>query len=757
MRLASVLLGSLMMISCSKPPSGGIMLAMRTDLRVPLGVAVVGVYILRVENGKSSLVSSSEVQAEYTENGEKRVRLPGTLAVESDGNPNVGVQVRIVAYDAERVPVAMREARVTVPVDALKVLPLPLLWMNTEDVADANPAAGGPVVTSQSALGFLEEGAGAPAAVDAFGRFRSDFCGDGLTLDDTGACAPIDIDVDALAPYAEPASTATGQGDETEATGTPGVKSAHGFCSPGVVPGCFDLDGCFPRNETELNFQTLEVAADEILGRGTPQCAVSLGVMAQLPGGIQVTDVALAVEADENDGATCIESGRCYIALDTASGAALQVGQGRIVLPPGVCRKATQNRVVRIAASPLCLRKRAEQEVCAYAEGSATRGICKDGSGWNGKGDPLPVASDAGEDAGAVCETVPNATGFWVGDNGYVTVATSDGFVRVYPAARVQGACLVGEPVQKEATNLVTGTPYRLLGSGNLVSLTAVSPPPNASGPSAALLVVDSTLAPQPLKIRQVTLPGRWSAGAFSDKYIEGGAAPAAAFAFTAGEFLLGTAAAAEFTTPLSASGPLPYSASSNLVLLAGVTQPPAPPSAAQLVMPDPRSLALRTTVFQPNLSTSYAFDTRPDSGALRTDVPIALARTTDGSTTAALVNRGDAKTILLGVTIGLLGSPPLLFEQIGAANMAPLPEMTLALATSGSDTYAYFATGGSIHYVKMGGGEVAPKTPVSGAATIHAVQVVGDSLYWLQSDSDQIGTLRRQPLTNGVLTSLSP
>ncbi|RYZ68401.1 MAG: hypothetical protein EOP08_00660, partial [Proteobacteria bacterium] len=128
-RLFGLFFASWLAVACStETRDGGLMLTMRTDLKVPQVVDSVGIYIQRLEGDRATLVKAIEVKAEAGPGGTRNVHLPGTLGIENLGDPKVRVRIRLVAYDAAGTSLAMREARVQVPIDRVAALPMPLLW-----------------------------------------------------------------------------------------------------------------------------------------------------------------------------------------------------------------------------------------------------------------------------------------------------------------------------------------------------------------------------------------------------------------------------------------------------------------------------------------------------------------------------------------------------------------------------------------------------------------------------------------------------
>lgn len=723
------------------------MLTMSTDLVVPTGVDVVGVYIVRVEGAKRTVISSNEVTAEYSEDGIRRVRLPGTLAITSDADPSTTVQIRVVAYDAQRVPVAMREARVLVPTEDLKALPMPLLWLNTEDVLDANPGGGGPTpIAASTDLGFLAEPTTDQASVDAFGRFRSDFCGEERTLDETGACTSIVVDPAKLDPWREKAfrdgivnEVARGTQSPT-GLGTDGDAAvSHDFCkiTGAEPPQCFNLAGCFPGSDPDPRFVTVEVTPDRIQGLGTSECFVSLESMAGIRNGLSRIKAALAVKTTREQGALCTRSGDCYVPVDDKFVPEVDREKRRILLPPGVCRKASKGSVISIVASPLCDRKQVDEPVCVDAEGVAVDAGCRDGSGWNGDLDELPAGPDGGGDGGGPCASLARATGFWV-DPAYTVVASSTGQFFVFEPGQVSGACLRGAPLRTvERSTQAEGIGYRVFGGAGLFAFMGVGA--SSVLRSSGLLVLQSSggaldSRPQPFD------PGLWAAGAFFEQIpITGASGPGAVFLSSQPQVQVARVDSAA-TQSLVAD---PTTAGSNLIGRAEQDQN----GVWQLVTTAADELELRHVMLPKSTGTVAVATVSQSDLPLAGYVPLALAHSDRSGATAALATTAST-TLLLGVDLDAFNDG--LSKRTEVGGVAPA-EMTLALAVAndGVTTYPFFGVGDTLYTVDAQ--DIPLAVAQSFGGTIHAVQVVGSDLYWLESDASGATTLRHVLLENGL------
>lgn len=693
------------------------MLGIRTDLKVPDKVDSVGIYMQRIEDGRATTLAPIEVKAQYGPSG-KEVHLPGSLAIENPGHPNVRVRVRIVAYDGAGAPLVMREARVQVPTNRVASLPMPLLWLNTDDVKDADPSAGGPVPVETQGLRPLQEG-GHP--VDGFGRFRSDFCGDEHTLDDRGACADIEIDVAGLEDYTPgaPLPDLETSGDRGAPATGEGVAQRP-FCPANESSLCFDLARCLASGDDDPNYRPIEIAADRIEGLGTANCSVVLdGVPA-----MSVTDVALGVKTSETEGATCTTGGACFIALDETSGATLDAASRRLTLPPGVCRKASKGSVLAVVASPLCKRRKAEQVTCSNQS-------CMDGSGWNGERDPglPPGPPDGGEPDAGACATIAGATGFWVDDTN-VTLLGGGSLTR-FDVAQLAGACLVGAPRITTPTPEIANVPYRLLGSNQSdfwPGLVTFSSSTAATLPNAGILA--GTLRPI---LEQ------------DDVDVFHGAA----FVRGDGQTVFDAVTFFGHHQPLP-GGPselrrVRYSSDGSFVAESGLPLSRRIDKGSNVIARN--GLFIQAARFDATMGTvlcTTSCTVEPAPLALDA-TPLFLATGQDDETFLLASSTRSAIVIPVDVS-GLLRNDNGKLEFPNADNRPVPDEMTLAIAGQGSSRRLYFAN--HRHLLMQ-----SPEEPVQQIATaedrgmFHAVQVRGNALYWLQSDAAGRATVHRREL----------
>lgn len=453
LKLGMVTCAALATAACEEGERAGIMLMMRTDMAVPEPVDSVGVYLEQINGSKRRVVKVIEVKA--SEDGV--VRLPGTLAVNSDRQEDTRLRVRMVGYDKLGTPLAMREARVAVPTVGVKVLRLPLLWLNTDDVDDKDPSAGGPRITNAGGMTLLQEQTA--GAVDAFARFRSDYCGDEQTLDDQGACAPIDIVLEE--DWVE--ETETGGGSRGPGGPVSGSDLGAAFCARA---SCFDLYKCVhdALEETEPNLRAVEAPIQ--LGEKRGECFVDLDELGEIAGMYDPQRVSLtAVMRSEADPkAFCLSESDCFMPIE---GALAFDANGRMNLPPGVCRKSEKafedGKPLQLLLTPLCVAPAADKPVCANVGDREHRGgSCLDGTGWDGNRPqvvPSMECAKIGGINGGINYGAP--TGMWVSDVG-VTVVTNTGTLFPFAKEAIEGVeCVTAVPTVN-AANLDGTSAFRL-------------------------------------------------------------------------------------------------------------------------------------------------------------------------------------------------------------------------------------------------------------------------------------------------------
>lgn len=173
-------------------PKAGLLIALDTQLTVPREVARVGLYIQHQHDGRNDLLLSQEVTPICTATG-CSVTFASTFAVQSSVSvdSNDRIRSRFVGYAPDGSALAMREARTAIPTADVRQLRLPLLFINANRVEDTSNAE---VAPTRSAVGLRADA----ATSDVFSRFRMQGCKVDETLGDDGACASIDIPLEAL-------------------------------------------------------------------------------------------------------------------------------------------------------------------------------------------------------------------------------------------------------------------------------------------------------------------------------------------------------------------------------------------------------------------------------------------------------------------------------------------------------------------------------------------------------------------------------
>lgn len=195
-------------LACSgdSTPASGLVLGLQLDLTVPEDTDHVAVFIALIKDGRRV----NQPPAELTSITRSEVSFVAELVLESH-DPNDKVQVRFVAYDAAGKVRAMREARSQLPASGIKLLRMPLLWINDQRVVDtaagASPASAGVDLRELDRQDLTD---------DVFSRL-SDGCPPEYTRGNDGLCRSIDVAGDELA-------------DGTSET---------------AAPACLDLRACF--------------------------------------------------------------------------------------------------------------------------------------------------------------------------------------------------------------------------------------------------------------------------------------------------------------------------------------------------------------------------------------------------------------------------------------------------------------------------------------------------------------------------------
>lgn len=406
------------------------MVVMRTDMRFPDTVRFVGLYIDQLLDGRSESLLDEVVETAQQPDGTRTVSLPSNFAIESNGKDDAStVRVRVVAYDPNMTPLAMRESRAAVPSDRLAAMPMPLLWMNTEELtANADP--------------------------DVFVRLQSSTCGADSTLDEDGACTSI---VQAELPDYVPEVPA---------------EAGGAACNP----NCFDVSACFKPEFAEDVDEDFKAARAAIgwFDDQHEKCGVPLGARGELARARSdriealVKNLAVAVRVAPEEGAYCTKQdpNECYIVIDGAtklSVATKSTPQGDrlwATLPAGICRKWQAGKIFRdtAVAVPGCNRKLANQTICGPNETGCTTDV-----GWDGTKNPRAGTGAGGTDAPApeVC-TVPEATAIWASGTGVVAMTKAGTVVSVPPSLANCQLAVSGESAGPGLYRFADAAPDRL-------------------------------------------------------------------------------------------------------------------------------------------------------------------------------------------------------------------------------------------------------------------------------------------------------
>jgi hypothetical protein len=290
--------------ACSAAPAGEIVIALQTDVAIPKDIDAVRIQVVNTTSGKVALDRTFNAMVM---NGEKSLRLPGTVGVTASNNATDSVRIRVTATRGAITdtvaPRILRELTTTVPADKAVTVPIPL-----EFLCDGKPvvkldAAGQPLRDSNNEV------------------VVTDGCGDGETCV-AGRCASSAV-----------ASTTLQAYDAAQIFG-----GGTGMNNDG---DCFDPAACFDdASPAAVDLATCQIAA----GGG-----VNVGLVTQGAG-------------------SCGAHG-CFVALDAESDAGWKTAPGgAIALTPAVCDKVKDGTVVAVVTSPVgkspCAQKRSSLPSC---------------------------------------------------------------------------------------------------------------------------------------------------------------------------------------------------------------------------------------------------------------------------------------------------------------------------------------------------------------------------------------------------------
>jgi hypothetical protein len=305
---------------------GALMLAINTDMKAPKDVNAVSVSISSNGALKYSFIGRVTPQGE--------VLLPATLAIVEPEDKNASIRIRVMAFQDKKARV-LRDVRTTVPTGgrtALLRVPLNFVSDNSavgaplpDDLLPAPLPGTGLTLPDGGSQSINPPSAGA-GDFDYFGAFQPP-CPDieHQTIID-GECKDSYVDPSTL-PDFDP-----------------------GLVGDGTDPGtCFDLARCFgtasPLPEGALDSST---------------CALSLG-------GADPATLNLAlVTPDTGD---CLQPGACYVPLDRGAGG-WQESNGRVQLPPFVCKLLTGKSLRLVRSDGACGAKAEQNPVCTAKPGA---------------------------------------------------------------------------------------------------------------------------------------------------------------------------------------------------------------------------------------------------------------------------------------------------------------------------------------------------------------------------------------------------
>ncbi len=309
---AAGLSGALVLLSCSAPAKGALVLAISTDMQIPKDIDVVSVYI--TTNGAPKFDYLGRVAPDGT------VSIPATLAVVEPDNPSDQVRIRVIAFQTQANGDAkarvLRDVLTTVPHQRTALLSLPLSFL--DDGSGIGTLPGNQVPGP----------GGAPEGETSFDptqiQSSCDFSNGQTSVD--GVCVSASVDSSTLADY----SDALVFGDGGSATS----------------PACFNVATCF--------------------AGATPVAVTTAGGACSfpLPQSASASNLGVAI-ATSGSGATGVPVGSLdVVPLESdAQGGMYSVAGGTVTLVPGVCAKlmlpgaslvTSEACLPKVEASPLC-------------------------------------------------------------------------------------------------------------------------------------------------------------------------------------------------------------------------------------------------------------------------------------------------------------------------------------------------------------------------------------------------------------------
>jgi len=190
-------------LSCSSPPLGEIVLAIRTDISIPKDIDKIVIDVALAKTGEVKYhMPFAALEPDHT------FKLPATLVLTaSEKDPSASVRVRVLASRGDEAPRIIREVITTVPAERIVTLPITIEFLCDGTAEPVTDAAGKPIRDAADNLVFQST------------------CGAGMTCT-AGKCVDATIPSTTLALY-----------DETKIFGG-GTGSGDGDCFDAAT--CFD-------------------------------------------------------------------------------------------------------------------------------------------------------------------------------------------------------------------------------------------------------------------------------------------------------------------------------------------------------------------------------------------------------------------------------------------------------------------------------------------------------------------------------------
>jgi hypothetical protein len=237
--LAALVSVSPLVASCSPPPLGEIVIAIRTDIAIPKDVDRIIIDVTVAKTGESKFnMAYQALDPDHT------FKLPATLAfTASETDPGAAVRVRVLALRGDGAPRMVREVVTTVPSDRTVTLPIPIEFLcDGTAVTVLDPVTQKPVRDKKGDLVFKST------------------CDDGMTCS-AGKCVDVTVPEVSLANYSGALVFGGGTGKQDG--------------------DCFDAAGCFEGStfaDVDLVNCTIQAGNDvnvALLTQGAGACGAS--------------------------------------------------------------------------------------------------------------------------------------------------------------------------------------------------------------------------------------------------------------------------------------------------------------------------------------------------------------------------------------------------------------------------------------------------------------------------------------------------